>query len=142
MRRSLLLPLALLLAVGLTAPLIAPMDPRVQVSVMKNAIPGAINAENGMVFLLGGDGFVCRVDPHDPERVFVGTQEGPYVSRDGGAASAAASHGQCCAYPIHIDAKTATATTAEPISQFRLGITPVYQSCRCPLARIFHGMST
>lgn len=25
------------------------------------------------------------VDPHDPDRVFVGTQEGPYVSRDGGA---------------------------------------------------------
>jgi photosystem II stability/assembly factor-like uncharacterized protein len=25
------------------------------------------------------------VDPHDPQRVFVGTQEGPYVSADGGA---------------------------------------------------------
>jgi peptide/nickel transport system permease protein len=37
------------------AHIIAPLDPRVQVSIMKNAVPGAINAENGMVFLLGGD---------------------------------------------------------------------------------------
>jgi len=37
------------------AHLIAPFDPRVQISVMKNAIPGAINPETGMVFLLGGD---------------------------------------------------------------------------------------
>ncbi|HET6158977.1 MAG TPA: ABC transporter permease [Dongiaceae bacterium] len=34
---------------------IAPLDPRVQVSVMKNALPGAIDPETGMVFLLGGD---------------------------------------------------------------------------------------
>ena len=34
---------------------IAPLDPRVQVSVMKNAIPGAIDPQTGMVFLLGGD---------------------------------------------------------------------------------------
>ena len=34
---------------------IAPIDPRVQVAVMKNAVPGAINPENAMVFLLGGD---------------------------------------------------------------------------------------
>ncbi len=40
---------------ALFADIIAPLDPRVQVSVMKNAIPGAINPENGMVFLLGGD---------------------------------------------------------------------------------------
>lgn len=37
------------------ADLIAPLDPRVQVAVMKNALPGAINPETGMVFLLGGD---------------------------------------------------------------------------------------
>src|SRR4029434_886671 len=37
------------------ADMIAPLDPRVQVSIMKNAVPGAINPENGMVFLLGGD---------------------------------------------------------------------------------------
>lgn len=34
---------------------IAPLDPRVQIAIMKNAVPGAINPENGMVFLLGGD---------------------------------------------------------------------------------------
>ena len=34
---------------------IAPLDPRVQVAIMKNAVPGAINPEDGMVFLLGGD---------------------------------------------------------------------------------------
>jgi peptide/nickel transport system permease protein len=37
------------------AHIIAPMDPRVQVSVMKNALPGAIDRETGIVFLLGGD---------------------------------------------------------------------------------------
>lgn len=37
------------------ADVIAPIDPRVQVAIMKNAAPGAINPENGMVFLLGGD---------------------------------------------------------------------------------------
>ena len=37
------------------AHIIAPLDPRVQVSVMKNAIPGEIDRETGMVFLLGGD---------------------------------------------------------------------------------------
>jgi peptide/nickel transport system permease protein len=37
------------------AHIIAPLDPRVQVSIMKNAVPGAINSETGMVFLLGGD---------------------------------------------------------------------------------------
>ena len=34
---------------------IAPLDPRVQVAVMKNAVPGAIDPQTGMVFLLGGD---------------------------------------------------------------------------------------
>lgn len=34
---------------------IAPLDPRVQVSIMKNALPGAIEPETGIVFLLGGD---------------------------------------------------------------------------------------
>jgi peptide/nickel transport system permease protein len=34
---------------------IAPLDPRVQVAVMKNTIPGAIDPQTGMVFLLGGD---------------------------------------------------------------------------------------
>src|SRR5215510_8297805 len=37
------------------AHLIAPLDPRVQVTIMKNAVPGAINPETGMIFLLGGD---------------------------------------------------------------------------------------
>jgi peptide/nickel transport system permease protein len=37
------------------AHIIAPLDPRVQVSIMKNAVPGAINPETGMVFLLGAD---------------------------------------------------------------------------------------
>jgi peptide/nickel transport system permease protein len=37
------------------AHIIAPLDPRVQVSIMKNAVPGAIDPETGMVFLLGGD---------------------------------------------------------------------------------------
>ncbi|HUL06530.1 MAG TPA: ABC transporter permease [Candidatus Acidoferrum sp.] len=40
---------------ALFAHIIAPLDPRVQVAVMKNAVPGAINPETGMVFLLGGD---------------------------------------------------------------------------------------
>ena len=34
---------------------IAPLDPRVQIAVMKNAVPGAIEPETGIVFLLGGD---------------------------------------------------------------------------------------
>jgi len=37
------------------AHLIAPLDPRVQESIMKNAVPGAINPETHTVFLLGGD---------------------------------------------------------------------------------------
>src|SRR5215475_1515359 len=37
------------------AHIIAPLDPRVQIPIMKNALPGAINSETGMVFLLGGD---------------------------------------------------------------------------------------
>jgi peptide/nickel transport system permease protein len=37
------------------AHIIAPLDPRVQVTIMKNAVPGALNTETGMVFLLGGD---------------------------------------------------------------------------------------
>src|SRR5262245_60085946 len=37
------------------AHIVAPLDPRVQVAVIKNAVPGAINPETGMVFLLGGD---------------------------------------------------------------------------------------
>jgi peptide/nickel transport system permease protein len=37
------------------AHIIAPLDPRVQVSIMKNAVPGARDPETGMVFLLGGD---------------------------------------------------------------------------------------
>ena len=37
------------------AHIIAPLDPRVQVSIMKNAVPGALDPETGVVFLLGGD---------------------------------------------------------------------------------------
>jgi len=37
------------------ADVVAPLDPRVQVAIMKNAVPGAVDAENGMAFLLGGD---------------------------------------------------------------------------------------
>ena len=37
------------------AHIVAPLDPRVQVAVMKNAVPGAVEPETGMVFLLGGD---------------------------------------------------------------------------------------
>jgi peptide/nickel transport system permease protein len=40
---------------ALFAHIIAPLDPRVQLAVMKNAVPGAINPETGMVYLLGGD---------------------------------------------------------------------------------------
>src|SRR5215468_3228090 len=40
---------------ALFAHIVAPLDPRVQIAVMKNAVPGAIDAETGMVFLLGGD---------------------------------------------------------------------------------------
>lgn len=43
------------LLAAIFAHIIAPLDPRVQVAIMKNAVPGAINSENGMVFLLGGD---------------------------------------------------------------------------------------
>lgn len=34
---------------------VAPLDPRVQVAVMKNAVPGAVEPQSGIVFLLGGD---------------------------------------------------------------------------------------
>lgn len=37
------------------ANIIAPLDPRVQVVIMKNAVPGAVDPETGMAFLLGGD---------------------------------------------------------------------------------------
>jgi len=37
------------------AHIISPLDPRAQVAIMKNAVPGAINPGTGMVFLLGGD---------------------------------------------------------------------------------------
>src|SRR5690606_6046864 len=37
------------------ADVVAPLDPRVQVAVMKNAVPGATEPESGMLFLLGGD---------------------------------------------------------------------------------------
>ena len=37
------------------ADVIAPLDPRVQVAIMKNAVPGAIDSGSGMTFLLGGD---------------------------------------------------------------------------------------
>ncbi len=37
------------------APFVAPYDPRVQVTVMKNAVPGAMDPSTGAVFLLGGD---------------------------------------------------------------------------------------
>ena len=37
------------------ADVIAPLDPRVQVSIMQNAVPGSINPDTGMVFLFGGD---------------------------------------------------------------------------------------
>ena len=43
------------LLAAIFAHIIAPLDPRVQVAVMKNALPGAIDSENQMVFLLGGD---------------------------------------------------------------------------------------
>src|SRR6185312_12608338 len=43
------------------AHIIAPLDPRVQVTIMKNAVPGALNTETGMVFLLGGDGLARDV---------------------------------------------------------------------------------
>jgi peptide/nickel transport system permease protein len=34
---------------------IAPLEPRIQISIMKNAIPGTIEPESGITFLLGGD---------------------------------------------------------------------------------------
>src|SRR5262249_1033033 len=37
------------------AHIIAPLDPTVQVSVMMNAVPGAVDTQTGMVFLFGGD---------------------------------------------------------------------------------------
>ncbi|MBI1385531.1 MAG: ABC transporter permease subunit [Rhizobiales bacterium] len=37
------------------ADIIAPFDPRVQIAVMKNAVPGAIEPESKLAFLLGGD---------------------------------------------------------------------------------------
>jgi len=40
---------------ALFAHIIAPLDPRVQVSVMMNAVPGAVDADTHMAFLLGGD---------------------------------------------------------------------------------------
>src|SRR5215813_925798 len=40
---------------ALFAHIIAPLDPFVQVSIIKNAHPGAFDPETGMVFLLGGD---------------------------------------------------------------------------------------
>jgi peptide/nickel transport system permease protein len=40
---------------ALFAHIIAPLDPRVQIPIMKNAVPGAINPETAMVFLLGAD---------------------------------------------------------------------------------------
>jgi len=43
------------------AHLIAPLDPRVQVAIMKNALPGAIDSETQQVFLLGGDGLARDV---------------------------------------------------------------------------------
>jgi peptide/nickel transport system permease protein len=49
------------LLTAIFAHLIAPLDPRVQVSIMKNAVPGAIDSETGMVFLLGGDGLARDV---------------------------------------------------------------------------------
>ena len=49
------------LLTAIFAHLIAPLDPRVQVSIMKNALPGAIDSENNVVFLLGGDGLARDV---------------------------------------------------------------------------------
>jgi peptide/nickel transport system permease protein len=43
------------------AHLIAPLDPRVQVAIMKNAVPGAIDSGTQQVFLLGGDGLARDV---------------------------------------------------------------------------------
>jgi peptide/nickel transport system permease protein len=37
------------------ANIVAPLDPRVQVAVMKNAVPGSIDPASGITFLLGGD---------------------------------------------------------------------------------------
>src|SRR5215470_19656561 len=37
------------------AHIVAPLDPRVQIAVMKNAVPGGVDSATGMVFLLGGD---------------------------------------------------------------------------------------
>jgi peptide/nickel transport system permease protein len=43
------------------ANVIAPLDPRVQVAIMKNAVPGSVDSASGMVFLLGGDGLARDV---------------------------------------------------------------------------------
>ena len=43
------------IAVALFANWIAPNDPRGQLLVMKNAVPGLTNPDDGIVFLLGGD---------------------------------------------------------------------------------------
>jgi peptide/nickel transport system permease protein len=37
------------------ADMVAPFDPRVQISVMKNALPGAIEPDSAQAFLFGGD---------------------------------------------------------------------------------------
>jgi peptide/nickel transport system permease protein len=43
------------LLTAIFAHIIAPLDPQVQVSIMKNARPGAVDPETGIIFLLGGD---------------------------------------------------------------------------------------
>jgi peptide/nickel transport system permease protein len=43
------------LLTAIFAHVIAPLDPRVQVAIMKNAAPGAIDSATNTVFLLGGD---------------------------------------------------------------------------------------
>ena len=35
--------------------IVAPFDPRVQIAIMKNALPGAIEPQSHIAFLLGGD---------------------------------------------------------------------------------------
>lgn len=43
------------LLTAIFAHVVSPLDPRVQLTVMKNALPGAVDAETHNVFLLGGD---------------------------------------------------------------------------------------
>jgi len=43
------------LLTAIFAHVIAPLDPRIQVAIMKNAAPGAIDTATNTVFLLGGD---------------------------------------------------------------------------------------